>query len=78
MVETNNAESLLEGGEIAQEDAIPADEYEKLLDAYNSNITEGEVVKGKVLQVSDSEVVVDVGYKSEGMIKRQRVPERER
>ena len=68
MVETNNAESLIEGGDIAQEDFIPAAEYEKLLEAYNTNITEGEVVKGKVLQVSDSEVVVDVGYKSEGMI----------
>jgi small subunit ribosomal protein S1 len=68
MLETNDVDSFIEGGEIAQEDAIPAEEYEKLLDAYNSNITEGEVVKGKVLQVSDSEVVVDVGYKSEGMI----------
>jgi small subunit ribosomal protein S1 len=68
MVETNNAESLIEGGDIAQEDFIPAAEYEKLLEQYNTNITEGEVVKGKVLQVSDSEVVVDVGYKSEGMI----------
>ena len=68
MVETNNAESLIEGGDIAQEDFIPAAEYEKLLEAYNTNITEGEVVKGKVLQVSDSEVVVDIGYKSEGMI----------
>jgi len=68
MVETNNAESLIEGGDIAQEDFIPAAEYEKLLEAYNTNITEGEVVKGKVLQVSDSEVVVDVGYKSEGII----------
>jgi len=67
-VETNNAESLIEGGDIAQEDFIPAAEYEKLLEQYNTNITEGEVVKGKVLQVSDSEVVVDVGYKSEGMI----------
>ena len=68
MVETNNAESLIEGGDIAQEDFIPAAEYEKLLEAYNTNITEGEVVKGKVLQVSNSEVVVDVGYKSEGII----------
>lgn len=68
MVETNNAESLIEGGDIAQEDFIPAAEYEKLLEQYNTNITEGEVVKGTVLQVSDSEVVVDVGYKSEGMI----------
>ena len=32
------------------------------------NIAEGEVIKGTVLQVSDSEVIVDVGYKSEGMI----------
>ena len=51
MVDTNNAESLIEGGHIAQEDFIPAAEYEKLLEAYNANITEGEVVKGKVLQV---------------------------
>ncbi|MCY4029090.1 MAG: 30S ribosomal protein S1 [Acidobacteria bacterium] len=32
------------------------------------NIAEGEVIKGTVLQVSESEVIVDVGYKSEGMI----------
>ena len=32
------------------------------------NIAEGEVIKGTVLQVSDAEVIVDVGYKSEGVI----------
>ena len=32
------------------------------------NFAEGEVVRGVVLRVSDSEVIVDVGYKSEGMI----------
>src|ERR687892_236635 len=32
------------------------------------NVAEGEVVKGVVLQVSESEVIVDVGYKSEGII----------
>ena len=32
------------------------------------NIAEGEVIKGTVLQVSESEVIVDVGYKSEGII----------
>jgi small subunit ribosomal protein S1 len=51
------------------DDFIPVEEYEKLLDQYNSNIAEGEVVKGKVLQISPSEVVVDVGYKSEGLIR---------
>jgi len=46
-------------------------EYAKLLDFYDSsfrNISEGEVVKGTVLKVTDSEVIVDVGYKSEGII----------
>ena len=46
-------------------------EYAKLLDFYDSsfrNIAEGEVVKGTVLKVTDSEVIVDVGYKSEGII----------
>src|SRR6185295_19227155 len=46
-------------------------EYAHLLDIYDNsfrNIAEGEVVKGTVLQVTNSEVVVDVGYKSEGII----------
>src|SRR5256885_10578156 len=46
-------------------------EYERLLDMYDvsfKNFAEGEVVKGIVLQVSESEVIVDVGYKSEGTI----------
>ena len=32
------------------------------------NIAEGAVIKGTVLKVTASEVVVDVGYKSEGLI----------
>src|SRR6202790_3060003 len=56
-----------------REDDDPLDpaEYAKLLDIYDSsfrNIAEGEVVKGTVLKVTPSEVIVDVGYKSEGMI----------
>jgi small subunit ribosomal protein S1 len=46
-------------------------EFAKLLDIYDNsfrNIAEGEVVKGTVLKVTPSEVVVDVGYKSEGII----------
>jgi hypothetical protein len=44
------------------------DELRKLYDNSFRNIAEGEVVKGTVLKVTDSEVVVDVGYKSEGII----------
>src|SRR2546428_4762074 len=46
-------------------------EYTRLLDSYDNsfrNIAEGEVVKGTVLKVTPSEVIVDVGYKSEGII----------
>ena len=51
--------------------SMDADEYERLLDMYDvsfKNFAEGEVVKGTVLQVSENEVIVDVGYKSEGII----------
>ena len=53
------------------EPAFDAEEYERLLDMYDvsfRNFAEGEVVRGVVLRVSESEVIVDVGYKSEGMI----------
>src|SRR3954453_3306227 len=46
-------------------------EYARLLDSSDNsfrNIAEGEVVKGTVLKVTPSEVIVDVGYKSEGII----------
>src|SRR5512143_815119 len=33
-----------------------------------SNIEEGEIVKSKVLRVTDSAVILDVGFKSEGSV----------
>ena len=51
--------------------AMTPKEYEKLLDLYDvsfKNLAEGEVVRGKVLKVLPNEVIVDVGYKSEGLI----------
>jgi small subunit ribosomal protein S1 len=50
---------------------LDAEEYERLLDMYDvsfKNFAEGEVVRGIVLRVTESEVIVDVGYKSEGVI----------
>ena len=54
-------------------DEIDPVEYQRLLNMYESsfrNLSEGEVIKGSVLKVSSSEVIVDVGYKSEGIIAR--------
>jgi small subunit ribosomal protein S1 len=50
---------------------MDAAEFDRMMALYDTsfrNIAEGEVVKGKVLKVSNSEIVVDVGYKSEGII----------
>src|SRR5437879_11397866 len=33
-----------------------------------SNIEEGEIVKSKVLRVTDTAVILDVGFKSEGAV----------
>jgi small subunit ribosomal protein S1 len=43
--------------------------YEKLLDQYGARrFAEGEVMKGTVLKITDTDVIVDIGYKSEGVI----------
>ena len=50
---------------------LSREEYEKLLDMYDDtlrNLTEEQVVKGRVIKVLPNEVIVDVGYKSEGVI----------
>ena len=46
-------------------------DFEKLLAAYEGrtqSFSEGEVIRGKVIAVSANGVVVDVGFKSEGII----------
>ena len=54
-----------------ENDRMDPQEFASLLNAYDSSfrhISEGEVVKGTVLKVTGNEVVIDVGYKSEGAI----------
>jgi small subunit ribosomal protein S1 len=55
-----------------------SDEYQRLLDMYDStikDIKEGEIVSGTVLGVSRDDVIVDVGFKSEGIIPLGEFPE---
>ena len=45
--------------------------YEELVALYDEsmrNLVEGEIVEGKVIAITSNDVVVDVGYKSEGLI----------
>ena len=54
-----------------EEDAVASAEYQEFLALYDEsmrNLTEGEIVRGKVVAITANEVIVDVGYKSEGMI----------
>lgn len=54
------------GGSLADSDADS-----NWLDAYVStfkNITEGEVIEGTVVAITNKEVMIDVGFKSEGII----------
>ena len=42
---------------------------DQLLDLYTKpTLAEGEIVKGRVLKVTPSDIVVDIGYKSEGLL----------
>jgi small subunit ribosomal protein S1 len=45
-------------------------DYEKLLEQYGGirQFAEGEVLKGEVLKITSTDVIVDIGYKSEGLI----------
>src|SRR5512142_1776646 len=55
------------------EEEYSPDEYEAMLEMYEetlSNIEEGEIVKARVLRVTDNAVILDVGFKSEGSISR--------
>ena len=48
-----------------------ADEIAQMSEMYEgtlSNIEEGEIVKSKVLRVTDAAVILDVGFKSEGAV----------
>jgi small subunit ribosomal protein S1 len=42
---------------------------DELLDLYSKpSLSEGEIIKGRVIKVTSSDVVVDIGYKSEGLL----------
>jgi small subunit ribosomal protein S1 len=55
-----------------------SDEYDELMRMYEetlSDLKEGEIIQGKVLGVTRDDVIVDVGFKSEGIIPIEEFPE---
>ena len=56
----------LGGGYTAEERA----ELDKLYGASLSTLADGQIVKGRIVNMTDSEITVDIGFKSEGVISR--------
>jgi len=53
------------------DESYSSEDYEKMLSMYEgtmASIAEGEIVKSKVLRVTDNAVILDVGFKSEGSV----------
>ena len=50
------------------EDAEARAEMNRLYDETLRHLEEGEIVRGRVIKITDNEVIVDVGFKSEGAI----------
>src|SRR5438105_10422494 len=53
-----------------------SEDYQAFLDDYSSQFTshEGQILHGHVLSVSDKEVIVDIGRKSEGLVPASQFP----
>jgi small subunit ribosomal protein S1 len=58
-----------DGGQGA-DDGAQDGEFARLLAESERSLKEGELIRGRVLQVTNDEILVDIGYKSEGMIPR--------
>jgi small subunit ribosomal protein S1 len=66
-METRDKQEALAGGQ-KEVDQAPEESMADWFTRGVSDIQEGEVVRGRVVEVRDSEVLVDIGYKSEGTI----------
>jgi small subunit ribosomal protein S1 len=69
--ETEVEEEIINIKELKNEREYSDDEYKFLTQMYDKTLNEikqGDIVKGKVLDVTDNEVIVDIGFKSEGIV----------
>jgi small subunit ribosomal protein S1 len=76
--ETEEAVAVAEGIVSAEDLEITAEELDRLYEESLKHIQEGEIVRGRVVQIGRDSVLVDVGYKSEGVIDLDEFPDRGR
>lgn len=57
-----------------EEDEYPSEEMDFLENMYDrtmNTITEGEIVTGRILDITNKDVIVDIGFKSEGLVPKE-------
>ncbi len=60
--------------DLKEEQEYADKELEVLTNLYEqtmNRITEGEIVNGRILNITDSDVVIDIGFKSEGLVPKE-------
>jgi len=67
-------DQILKGGE-RQEKEESVEELQNLYEESLKNIQEGEILKGKVIKIANNQVLVDIGFKSEGIIPLSEFPD---
>ena len=55
---------------LSDEQLLDEETLMQLIDQSLQELVEGDVVKGHVLEVGEDEVIVDIGYKSEGIVRK--------
>lgn len=57
-------------GELGEEPELDRDALEQLYDESIRDLKEGNVVTGRIIEVDNTSVLIDIGYKSEGILER--------
>ncbi len=70
--DNQNVRLMMEDQEYSEE------EYQHFVDLYSRtlvDIEEGQIVQGRILAITDKDVVVDIGFKSEGTVPKEEFPD---
>ncbi|MXY07794.1 MAG: S1 RNA-binding domain-containing protein, partial [Rhodothermaceae bacterium] len=68
--ETVPLSELNERQETSEAEQIQAEELTQLIDASLNEVVKDEIITGQIISVSDKDVVIDIGFKSDGIIPR--------
>ena len=68
--ETVPLSELNERQETSEAEKIQAEELTQLIDASLNEVVKDEIITGQIISVSDKDVVIDIGFKSDGIIPR--------